>query len=76
MNMLIHLYNGKKCEEYVKDYKHIQTLTEWLVKYGGINNNDLLELFKTNIGDIMIQVKEKLNKDSENYNLIISSMNN
>lgn len=22
-NMLIHLYNGKQCSEYIKEYKHI-----------------------------------------------------
>jgi hypothetical protein len=22
-NMLIHLYNGKQCNEYIKEYKHI-----------------------------------------------------
>ncbi|CDW73734.1 UNKNOWN [Stylonychia lemnae] len=66
-NMLIHLYNGKKPEEYVKEYKII---IEDLNNVG-LTAESLLDLFKRKIQEIIGQVRDKLNKDSKDQKLIV-----
>lgn len=77
--MLIHLYNGKKCQEYVKEYKSIIDIVSkiiinnsnlffqlsWNKKHFGFDSKELLGWFKNKIQDIVGQVRDKLNKDAK-----------
>lgn len=64
-NMLIHLYNGKQCNEYIKEYKTILDCLVWMKRNFGLLSNDLLMKFRNKINDIVAQVRDKINKDAK-----------
>jgi hypothetical protein len=69
-NMLIHLYNGKQCSEYIKEYKTILDSLIWTKKNFGLQSNELLIKFRNKIYDIVAQVRDKINKDAKDQGLI------
>ena len=79
-NMLIHLYNGKQCNEYIKEYKTIldsvsqffsyQFQLIWTKKNFGLQSHELVIKFRNKIYDIVAQVRDKINKDAKDQGLI------
>lgn len=69
-NMLIHLYNGKQCNEYIKEYKTILDCLIWTKKNFGLQSHELVIKFRNKIYDIVAQVRDKINKDAKDQGLI------
>lgn len=51
--MLIHLYNGKQSNDYIKEYKTIVECLVWMKKSYGLLSNELLVKFRNKINDIV-----------------------
>jgi hypothetical protein len=69
-NMLIHLYNGKQCNEYIKEYKTILDSLIWTKRNFGLQSHELVIKFRNKIYDIVAQVRDKINKDAKEQGLI------